>query len=61
MTLEESVEYHTKQLVDETVDETDAEHYIENVVSDILEEHPNESEIEIEKLVREKLKVLYED
>ncbi len=58
MTLQESVDYHCGELINETEDYIDALQYVDDVLADVLEEHPTADQNEVEEMIKEKLKDL---
>jgi hypothetical protein len=47
MTIQQSIDYHAEQLKARCPERTDAEEEIEEVVTEIIEEHPNYDEQEV--------------
>jgi ribosomal protein L7/L12 len=55
MTLQESVNYHVRQLLKETFGVDDAKNYIDETVKEVQEEHPNTPAEEIQRMILEAL------
>ena len=59
MTLSTSIKYHARQLKQEYLTRVRAEAHIEEAVEDILEEHPNADQEEVDSDLREELEDLF--